>query len=185
MILLLAVIAGLLAGLTRARIGKRPYKPVHLRHVWLVVGAFIPQWIAFFLPVTRNSIPVWLAAFFLILSLTMLLVFALTNIGRPGIMVLGMGLLMNLIVIITNGGLMPISPENAALLLPQSSPQTWKTGSRFGHSKDIVLEKKNTRLYGLSDRFLSPPGLPYQFAFSLGDVLIAVGAFWVLWQGGG
>ena len=52
-------------------------------------------------------------------------------------------------------------------------------GSRLGTGKDIVLAVDQTRLWWLSDRFLLP--LPGGYvAFSLGDVLIAVGAFFVL-----
>jgi hypothetical protein len=37
----------------------------------------------------------------------------------------------------------------------------------------------------LSDYYTLPDWLHYPVAFSLGDVLIAVGAFWLLWSLGG
>jgi len=52
-------------------------------------------------------------------------------------------------------------------------------GSRFG-AKDILLHPQNTRFEWLADRFLLPTWFPYQAAFSLGDVFIALGIFYLL-----
>ena len=72
---------------------------------------------------------------------------------------------------------MPISPENVSRLVPDAIPGSWQIGSRLGTGKDIVLAVDQTRLWWLSDRFLLPlPGR--DVAFSLGDVLIAAGAFY-------
>jgi hypothetical protein len=114
----------------------------------------------------------------------MLLVFVLLNIDQAGLMILGLGLVMNLVVIVTNGGLMPISPENAGLVAPQFPPETWQSGNRFGKTKDIILTRDSTRFYWLSDVFISPAWLPNRFVFSLGDVFVGLGAFWILWIGG-
>jgi amino acid transporter len=183
-ILLLAVIAGILAGIARAGIKKRKYQPIRLRHTWLVVVAFLPQYLAFFLPATRTLVPTWLATLFLILSLSLMLVFILLNLStnRLGFLTLGLGLVLNLLVIMTNGGLMPISPENAVRLAPQIPAETWQSGNRFGKTKDVILRTEETRFSFLSDRFISPDWLHYRFVFSLGDILIAIGIFWVLFE---
>jgi hypothetical protein len=52
-------------------------------------------------------------------------------------------------------------------------------GSRFGE-KDILLLPQDTRFEPLADRFLTPAWSAYRAAFSLGDVLLAAGAFWML-----
>jgi hypothetical protein len=179
-ILLLAVVAGLLAGQVRAWRGRRRLMPPSLRLVWLVLLAFSPQWFAFYLPATRRLIPDGLAAVALVSSQALLLVFAWFNRDRPGFWALGLGLALNLLVIALNGGLMPISPETVARLAPKALPEAWQVGSRLGISKDVILPVAATRLWWLSDRFLLPAWFPYRVAFSLGDVFIASGAFWLL-----
>ncbi len=73
---------------------------------------------------------------------------------------------------------MPISPETAARIVPEKVIESTPLGSRLGYSKDILLEPAQTHLGWLSDRFSLPKNVPYYAAFSLGDVVIALGAFW-------
>ncbi len=180
MILLLAVITGLLAGLVRAWRQKRRLSPLNLRLTWLALLAFLPQWLAFYLPITRRQLAGDWAAIALVSSQVLLLVFAWFNRAQPGFWALSLGLVLNLFVIALNGGLMPISPETVAQLASDAPPQTWQVGSRLGTSKDIVLPIETMRLRWLSDRFVLPAGFPGRAAFSVGDVLIAIGAFWLL-----
>ena len=181
MILLLAVIAGLLAGLARAWRASRPLVPPDLRLVWLALLAFLPQWLAFYLPATRRLFAQDLAAAALVSTQVFLLAFAWFNREQSGFWALGFGLALNLLVITLNGGLMPISPETAAQLRSGTSSNAWQIGQRLGTSKDIILPIAATRLWWLSDRFLLPNWFPYRVAFSLGDVFIAGGAFMMAW----
>ena len=183
MVLLVAVVAGLLAGLARARYGRRPLRVPNLRLVWLALVAFLPQWLAFYLSIGSRSPADGLAAAALVGSQVALLIFAWLNRKQPGFWALALGLALNLLVITLNGGLMPISPETAGRLLLNASPDIVQIGHRLG--KDIVLPPAATRLEWLADRFLLPTWLPYRVAFSLGDVLIAWGALWLLWTMGG
>lgn len=185
MILILAVIAGLIAGLIRAKIGKRPYQPDHFQQVWLVLVALIPQWLAFSFSPTRSVLPDWVASGALVLSQAILLVFAILNWKASGFWIMALGLIMNLVVIVANGGFMPISPETITWLTPNVPSSLWAVGQRFAGGKDIVLPVEKTLFYFLSDRFRTPDLEIYRVAFSLGDIFIAVGAFWLLWSIGG
>lgn len=184
MILLTGVAAGLLCGFVRAYLNKKPYQPYHLRLAWLVLLAMAGQWFAFSFPPARASLPDTVIRILLVLSQFTLLAFVLGNWKVPGFWLLGAGLLLNLMVIVLNGGLMPISPETVKWLLPNAQPDSWQIGERLGFGKDIVLLKEDTILWALSDRFRTPSGMFYKVAFSLGDIFIALGAFWLFWSMG-
>jgi hypothetical protein len=185
MLLIAAVIAGLVVGLVRSWIGNQRYEIPQIRHIWLVFVAFLPQWLAFYLPATRRAISDQWASIALISSQFILLIFVwINNLHQPfrnrfGLGLLAIGLILNLTVILLNGGLMPISPEKVSRLVPDAPAGSWEVGSRLGTGKDIVLPLSETRLRWLSDYFYQELPGP-DIAFSLGDVIIAIGAFMVL-----
>jgi hypothetical protein len=180
LVLLVGVVAGLLVGLLRSRLGHKNLFVPQLNWIWLVFVAFILQWLVFVWPVTSKTIPDRWAAVTLVGTQILLLGFSLANRSKPGFVLLGTGLLLNLLAITLNGGLMPISPQTMTRLAPNAAPGAWQVGERVGHGKDIVLEEKDMHLGWLGDRFLLPYWIPYKVAFSVGDILIALGAFWVL-----
>jgi hypothetical protein len=110
-----------------------------------------------------------------LLSHLLLLAFVWRNRRLPGVVVAGLGIAINLIVIIANGGFMPISPETLAWLSPGIDPHLLPIGSHLGNSKDIILTPGQTRLWALSDVLALPPPFPWPAAFSLGDLVIAAG----------
>jgi hypothetical protein len=185
MVLLLALVAGLAAGLVRALWKKRAYQAIPLKYWWLVLVAYLPQLIAFQWKVTRSSFPDSWAPVVLVSSQVILLIFVAINYRERRIWILGIGFFLNFLVIVLNGGLMPIQPETVQLLIPHAPAGSWQIGSRLGIGKDIVLLASSTRLWFLSDRFLLPSWIPLQVAFSLGDIFIALGTFWLLWSLGG
>lgn len=183
--MLIAVASGLITGALRARLNQRTYQPVAIRYVGLVFAAYLPQFFAFYLPATRRIFPdAWVPPI-LVGSQILLLLFAWINRKLPGFSLLGLGLLANFLVIVLNGGMMPLMPENASKLIPQGSQVELEIGGRVGYGKDVLLEKENTRLWFLGDVFTLPEWMNYPLAFSIGDILISMGAFWLFWQLGG
>lgn len=184
MILLWGVIFGLLAGYARAYVGGCRVQMPAVRGIGLLIVAFVPQFLAFFLPLTRTITSTRTASFALLLSQALLLVVVFLNRRLWAFWLMGAGLVMNLTVISANGGLMPISPTTIHHLSPDYPLTTEQLGSRMGYSKDVVLPVEDTRLAWLSDRFVVPDWYPQRVAFSLGDVLIASGAFALFWIAG-
>ena len=188
MVLAAAVLIGFAAGFLRAALAQRPYRTPNLRYPALVLVAFLPQFVAFYL--SRSDLPnlgglgEW-APVILVSTQLLLLVFAWFNRRQPGFWLLGLGLALNLLVILLNGGYMPISPETVRKNYPYAPDSAWRVGQRLGNGKDIVLPVEETRLWFLSDRFTFQSGGNLFVAFSLGDILIALGAFWLLWSLGG
>ena len=179
MVLLLALVAGLLVGLAWARWRGDPYRTPELRHLWLVFVAFLPQFIVIYLPVPRGYFPDWLVVGCLLTSQILLLGFAWLNRRLPGMPILICGVVLNLAVMSANSGFMPISPQTASHLVSEDSLLDIQPGSRIG-TKDILLHPQDTRFEWLADRFLTPAWSPYQVAFSLGDILVAIGVFRLL-----
>ena len=183
MILLIALAAGLAAGVVLARWRGHSYQPPELRISWLAFLAFLPQFILLYLPYFRIRVSDQVSAVCLLASLLIFLGFAWVNRSLPGMSILLIGLALNLTVMAANGGFMPISPQTAGQLVPDGALLDFQSGDRFG-VKDIYLPPLDTRFEWLADRFLTPAWFSYRAAFSLGDVFIAIGAFGLLaWTG--
>ena len=184
MVLLVAVFFGIAAGLVYSKIRRKVWRPPYFQAVWLVLLGFLPQLIAIYLPFTRQYIPDQLASFSLVFSQSLLLLFAIANRRLPGMYLLLLGLGCNLLVILLNGGFMPLPVDTAAELWPDSELTTLRVGERvhFG-SKDILLPGPQIVLPWLVDRFVSPDFVPIRFAYSFGDILISFGAFYLLARG--
>lgn len=176
---------GLLAGLARARYHRRPFAIPELRLTWLATVAFLPQWLAFFFAPTRSLFTDRGAAVALVTSQLLLTGFGVANRHHLAIKLLTAGLGLNLAVIVANGGLMPISPETVKRLMPHIAHDRRQIGQRFGKTKDRILPESATTLAWLSDRFILSTGFTQRVAYSLGDLVIAIGAFWLLWSAGG
>ena len=182
MILAIAVILGLVAGLLRAWLSKRAYQLPELKWVWLVFLAFIPQFLAFNFSLTRTRVPDnWVPAI-LIITQVLLLIFIWLNRRQLGFWIMGIGLLCNFAIIALNSGMMPISPETAGQITIPGATVDLKIGERVEYGKDVLLPEGETRLAFLSDRFTTPAWFPYSIAFSFGDILISAGAFLLFWS---
>ena len=182
MILLIAVIAGIGAGARRSWIHHTTLQYLHGRSIWLVFVAFLPQWLAFNCAASRVMIPDSWIPFILLGSQLFLLVFVWQNRNLPGIKVMGLGLLLNFIVIAFNHGYMPLSPETAQKLIPEGVTVDLAIGERVEYGKDILLPVSDTKLWFLSDIFVLPKWFTNRSAFSVGDIFISIGSFLLLWS---
>ena len=104
-------------------------------------------------------------------SYILLLGFVGANIRRPGIIILGIGIICNFLAIVANGGLMPTTAEaygKNGEIAADVRPGDW-----IPHSKDVLLDRSDVNLYFLADHFTN--GGDVIRVFSIGDVIIAAG----------
>ncbi len=96
----------------------------------------------------------------------------LVNRHIPGIKVAATGAVLNIAALVANGGWMPITPEAAHFVYRDKVPI--EVGARPSRSKSVVLPRKKTRLWLLSDiiRIKSPRR---RSAVSIGDLLLVAG----------
>jgi hypothetical protein len=147
---------------------------IPLRSAWLALLAVALQIPLLRAPFgTLEQVSVQQALF--LLSHLLLLFFVWQNRRLGGIWIVGLGVICNLLVIVANGGFMPVTPETLAQINPGIAPGQWPTGFHYGYSKDVILLHEDTVLWVLSDMLVLPPPFPWPTAFSLGDLLIAAG----------
>jgi len=135
---------------------------VRLRLPWLLPAALAMQVVALDLPGVPGRLrpPLHVASYLVAGA------FLVANRRLPGMLLVGLGAAANLLAIGVNGGVMPASPAAlAAAGLPLDPP---------GFANSAVLA--DPRLAFLGDVFAIPAGWPLANVFSVGDVLIAIGA---------
>lgn len=107
----------------------------------------------------------------LLLSYIVLISFVFLNLRRIGIAIIGIGLLLNFLPIVANGGLMPVTPETLAR---GDFPEDVRLGEWVSGSKDVLIDEDDARLWALGDRFVLD-SFAGTIAYSPGDIFIAVG----------
>ncbi len=161
-------IKGIRAGEGKAR---------HIRHVWVVIAAFLLQ-----VPLLRGWWTRDIVSGLLVLSYVLLLWFGWSNRHLWSIRILTIGVVLNFIAVVANGGLMPVSPETLTRIHPSTSAEDWRLGIVPRGTKDIVLSRDQTRFWFLTDILVVPPPFPWPTALSVGDLFIWLGILILAWD---
>ncbi len=170
--LLLSVIPAILIGWA---LGGRlsALAQLNLKWTWLIVAGLAVQVVAMgyvgrsWGVVAANRPAIIIGTYLLVL------VGLARNWRIPGMFVVALGFGLNFAVILANGGQMPVTRE-----IMEASGQGWliadtREGQPVNQSKDVLLARQDTRLWLLSDVFITPP--PVRRAASLGDFVTYAG----------
>ncbi len=161
----IGIVAGLIGRGSLAHLGQ-----LRLHAPWLIGVALFIQLLIF--PLGRAPLLPVGAAYLHLFSYTLLLLFIVLNRRYPEILVMGGGLLLNLIVIVANGGYMPAS----ATALERAGLPEVASALRAGTARgNTILMGEGTRLNFLGDNLYLPAWVPLSSAFSIGDVVLGVG----------
>jgi len=177
MILVVAIVVSILIAVLRggrfAALAELP-----LRWGVLAVAAFVIQAFFIYQPPSHKTAGLWGWQETLFVASHLLLVAAVwANRHLGGAKWIGLGLLLNLAVMITNGGWMPVAPAAVLQAGHAGLVSSLTPGARVYSSKNIVLLPEETNLRFLSDMFVLPRPFPIPSVFSIGDVCVALGAF--------
>ena len=144
-----------------------------LRWSWLGAAALLAQvWAVYFLG--TEGAPGLTRRVVLPLTIALLLVFALRNWRLWGVRLMALGFLLNLLAISSNGGLMPVSPEDIAELNMADRIENLQLGDPIPASKGILMAPRDARFWFLSDIIVPPRG-PVPQVVSVGDLLVLGG----------
>jgi Family of unknown function (DUF5317) len=163
---LVAVI--LLGALTVPLLGGRLAALADLRVRWALVlpAALALQLVALYLP----GLPHGARAGLFVASYPVAGLFLVANRRLPGVLLIGLGGALNLLAMSVNGGVMPASPSALAGAGLDQDP------GQFHNSTPV----QGAHLAFLGDVLYIPAAWPLSNVFSIGDVLIALGAVWAL-----
>jgi hypothetical protein len=175
--ILIALCLTLLIGLAvvGGRVGNLAH--VEVKWAWLAPLAFLMQAYLIFFPAdTAGGL---LSARSLLLTASHFLLFVVVwqNRDLGGVKLIGVGLLLNFLVMVLNGGFMPITPDALVQIGYDGNVAQMQTGYIVGRTKNMVTEPGDARLWFLSDIMVIPKPFPIPTALSVGDVVIVMGVF--------
>lgn len=168
MLLIVAAVLGFVVGLV---VGGDVRRLGDLRLRWpvIVLVALAVKELGVWGPLGQSR--VWAPVLYSV-SLALLIAWALWHVRRlPGVWIVALGMAMNLLVVLVNGGHMPVSVDLAHRGPRQLVEQ--------GYLGQYVLEGPDTRLAFLDDRIQLPwlIGRILPQAYSAGDLVMSAGLF--------
>jgi Family of unknown function (DUF5317) len=146
---------------------------IELRSTWLFFAAIGLQLVAFPLAVAPWRTPEPLASVLWVASYGILVVAAARNRRLTGVPIVAAGMALNLAAILANGGTMPV--RLAAM------HEAGRTDAVQANSTAL----SDPSLPWLVDRWAAPDWIPLANVFSVGDVVIALGAVAIVLAGMG
>ncbi|QJC53495.1 DUF5317 domain-containing protein [Paenibacillus albicereus] len=173
------ILLGLIVGFIRAgwKNGLIAIGNLRIKGGWVFPVLLIVQFLLFFLQEDLPFFAQFNGYFYMIIyavGLSLLWI----NRHQKGLGIIFAGVLLNFLVMLVNGGRMPVSIEAASVLDPIYL-EMLKSGDAV--SKHFLMDE-STRLYFLGDIIPLSPPYPRTQAISIGDVVINVGAFFFLCQ---
>lgn len=111
-------------------------------------------------------------------SLALITIFIILNVRLRGLLLVGLGLISNLLAIVSNGGYMPVKSEYLYLTATAGEMDKLNQGLPV---YNYIATGPHTKLYYLSDILLMPDGILISRIFSIGDVLITIGGSIFVW----
>ena len=171
--ILLLIIIALLLRRDLSLIGRIAYRG-GWKFIGVIIGLFILQATLVLYTPGQNRLQMAL----LISSQLALIGLILLNHQLPGAKIFALGIALNLVVMLANGGWMPVTPETYHFVHPDREVPLY---ARPADSKNIILPRSETRLWFLSDLIrVALPGR--RNAVSPGDVLLIIGAAQFIFQ---
>jgi len=158
----------------------------HIRVRWqpLALGALLVQLLLFDPPLNRQPWVLEFGPWIWVISICGLLAAFLRNAaaaGRSGApwLIAGLGVALNLMAVIANGGQMPLSPQALATTKGEARLVEHTVAQQApAQLSSVALIGPDTRLAWFGDLFPEPAWLPAANVFSVGDLLIAAGIAW-------
>lgn len=135
---------------------------LRFRWAWLAVAGLVVQ-VVLFTP-TGDRLAGNLGPAIYVGSTFVVFLAVLRNIRLPGMPIVALGSISNLVAITANGGFMPADPAALAAAGLDGAGE---------HTNSVVLE--HPAFGPLTDIFAIPERLPFANVFSIGDILLGVG----------
>jgi len=150
---------------------RREYQWPEIRRGWFIILALLVQLVA--IPAISNPDALVLKKAILGATTVLLVWSLLPNLRWWSFRILGIGLLLNTIVMVANGGLMPATFDELQHVLPAENARQYGLGQTPVGSKNILLAEEDVNLKFLSD--LTPVMWPVPKVYSVGDFFLFTG----------
>lgn len=148
-------------------------KDAEIHKSYLIIASFLLEFLAVFLSSKGYEFVSNNIFFIHLVSYSLLFIGIFFNIGKHSFKLILLGTLLNFIVIMLNGGQMPVAQE---ALIKAGLPEEINALINNEVITHTIITK-DTILGFLGDVFYLPKPYPRPKAFSIGDVFMAIGAF--------